>query len=84
MTMKRFAELPRPLTAIETRLIQWGLSEREAVALAPRMELSADATDAQITLAVTCAMVEAKEAATGRAEVLYLGGIRRDTLRGRP
>jgi len=69
------------LSATAQRLVRWGMSEREAHALARVVTLDRDATDPVVEDAVIGALVTAKEAADGLPEVEYLGGIRRDTLR---
>jgi hypothetical protein len=78
--MERLADEPRALTAVEARLVQWGLSERAAIALAHTVP--ENPTEAEITTAVIDALVKAKESISGSAEVIYLCGERRDTLRG--
>jgi hypothetical protein len=80
--MKQIAEEPLVLSPTEMRLMKWGMSEREAVALAPRMDVTPASTDAEIEQACIAVLVEVKEASSGRAQVQYLCGQRRDLLRG--
>jgi hypothetical protein len=79
--VKRLTEAPRPLNATETRLVQYGMSEREAVALAPHITLTENARDAEIEHAVICAIVCTAERIHGPAKITYLCGERRDILR---
>jgi hypothetical protein len=79
--MKHLHEPPRPLNATEMRLVQYGMSEREAVVLAPHVELPADATPKQIEDAVIYALVAVGEQVHGPADVRYISGQRRDVLR---
>jgi hypothetical protein len=69
------------LQATEQRLIAWGVTEREACALARIISVEPNATDAAVEQAVIEALVSAKQAVDGVPEIEYLGGIRRDTLR---
>ena len=71
----------RILTATETLLLRFCDDERQAVALAPYVNLRQDATDQQIADAVILALVRIKEAAQGKAEIHYVSGHRRDLLR---
>lgn len=71
----------RPLTRTEIQLFTFCGDERQAVALAKHVTLPDHATTQQIETAVTLALVRAKESLDGKAEVEYIGGIRRDTLR---
>ena len=82
--MKYLADAPRTLTATESRLLAYGLTEREAVTLAGSigLDLSA-ASDAEIEQAVILALVTAKESTSGPADVEYVFGERRDLRRER-
>ena len=71
----------RPLTRTEIQIFTWCGDERQAIALAKHVTLPDNATAQQIETAVTLALVRAKESVSRRAEVEYVGGIRRDTLR---
>lgn len=63
------------------RLVRYGCSEAQAYRLGRVCTLAADATDAACQDAVVLALVAASEVVNGRAEVTYVSGIRRDTLR---
>ena len=71
--------------ATEQRLIRYGCTEREALALAnvvlSQIALETDTSDAVVEQAVVNALVSVKEAVDGAADIEYLGGQRRDTLR---
>jgi hypothetical protein len=71
----------RPLTRTEILLFTWLDDERQAIALAKFVTLQDDATAEDVADAVMRALVAAKEAISGRAQVEYIGGERRDTLR---
>jgi hypothetical protein len=71
----------RPLTRTEIQIFTWCGDERQAIALAKHITLPDNATAEQIATAVTLALVRAKEAASGPAEVEYIGGQRRDDKR---
>lgn len=71
----------RPLTKTELLLFTWLEDERQAIALAKFVTLQDDATAEDVADAVCRGLVAAKEAISGRAQVEYLGGERRDTLR---
>ncbi len=65
----------------EHRLIRWGMTEREAVALARHLTLTHDTPDNNVMEAVCLTLVAAKQAVDGVGEIEYCGGQRRDTLR---
>jgi hypothetical protein len=65
------------------RLVRYGLTEGQATALARIVTLPRNASDAVVEIAVIAALVSVKQAVDGDAEVEYLGGQRRDTLRQR-
>jgi hypothetical protein len=69
------------LSTTAHRLIRYGIVEGQAYALAQTCTLSADASDDVVEDIVLRALVRAKEFASGRARVQYLGGQRRDLLR---
>jgi hypothetical protein len=69
------------LSITACRLIRWGTSDREAHVLAQIITLEPDASDAVVEQAVIEALVNAKHAVDGVADIEYLGGQRRDTLR---
>ena len=69
------------LQVTEQRLIRYGCTEREACALANVITLEPDASDSEVETAVIEALVNAKHAVDGVADIEYLGGQRRDTLR---
>jgi hypothetical protein len=69
------------LSVTAQRLIKWGTSEREALALARVIRIGDDATDACVEHAVIDALVSIKQAADGFADIEYIGGHRRDILR---
>jgi hypothetical protein len=69
------------LQVTEQRLIRYGCTEREACALANVVTLERDTPDAVVEQAVIEALVNAKHAVDGVADIEYLGGQRRDTLR---
>jgi hypothetical protein len=71
----------RPLTKTEMLLLRVCDDERQAIALAKHITLPENATAEQIEAVVTLALVRAKEAASGPADVEYVSGQRRDTLR---
>ncbi|HXJ88578.1 MAG TPA: hypothetical protein VMS18_17290 [Candidatus Binatia bacterium] len=53
----------------EHRLIRWGITEREATALARRLKLAHETPDDKVMEAVCLAFVSAKQAVGGVAEV---------------
>jgi hypothetical protein len=63
------------------RLIEWGCSEGQSQALASVIRLSRSTPDSAVESAVINALVAAKSAVDDVAEIEYVGGIRRDTLR---
>ena len=63
------------------RLVRYGLTEREAWTVSRCVRLTANTTDADCENAVILALVAASEAVNGRADVTYVSGVRRDTLR---
>jgi len=65
----------------EHRLIRWGMTEREATALARHTSLTAQSSDDECMEAVCMTLVRAKVAVDGVAEIEYISGQRRDTLR---
>jgi hypothetical protein len=69
------------LSETAQRLIRYGCTEAQAYRLARVCTLAADASNAVCEDAVILALVSASEAVHGRAEVTYISGIRRDTLR---
>jgi hypothetical protein len=72
----------RVLTPVERLLLSFCDDERQAIALAPHVNLPSDATEQEIESAVILALVRAKEACSGRAPQLeFVSGQRRDTLR---
>lgn len=82
MTEIKYMAVSRVLSPVEIQLFAFLGSEREAVALARFVvNLPEHATLAMIEQAVIRAMVTAKEAVSGPAQVEYVSGIRRDTLR---
>jgi hypothetical protein len=71
----------RSLTSTETLLLKCCDNERQAIALAPHVSLPDNATKQQIQDAVILALVKAKEAVQGTAEIEFISGQRRDLLR---
>jgi hypothetical protein len=69
------------LQATEQRLIRYGCTEPQAYTLARVMELDQDASDLDVEAAVILAMVNVKEAATGRAQIELVAGKRCDLQR---
>jgi hypothetical protein len=63
------------------RLLAYGMSEGQAYALAQHVTLAWDASDAVVEDAVLRALVRARERISGAAEIEYVTGQRRDTLR---
>jgi hypothetical protein len=78
-----FLPVSRVLTSTEAALFSYTGSERQAVALARVIHLPEDATYDQIEYAVEVTFVKMLEQMHGPAQVEYLGGLRRDTLRGK-
>ena len=74
-------KISRVLNQTEIQLLSYCNSEREAVALAKVIDLPEDADYYMIEQAVTAALCTGLEMANGPAEVEYIGGQRRDTLR---
>jgi len=76
----------RVLTHRESQLFSYLGDERQAIALAKIVWLRQEATQAEIEAAVTVAFVHAYEAKGGnrnRITIEYVGGQRRDNLRGK-
>jgi hypothetical protein len=63
------------------RLLAYGMSEGQAHALAKHLTLAWDASDDAVEDAVLRALVLARERVSGPAEIEYVTGQRRDTLR---
>lgn len=72
----------KALSPTEQRLVKFCDDERQALALAPFVSLSADATDEEVQDAVIVSFVKIKEAISGVAPELELvSGQRRDLIR---
>jgi hypothetical protein len=69
------------LSITAQRLIRWGASERESLALSRLITLERDTPEDGVEDAVITALVDAKQYVSGVADIEYLGGTRRDTLR---
>jgi hypothetical protein len=70
------------LTPTEQLLVEYCGEERQALALAPLVRLSPDATQQDVENAVILALVFAKQAISGPAPQLeYISGQRRDIIR---
>lgn len=80
--MKQITDGGRVLTRTERLLVEYLDNERQAVALAPYIYLPHGCTEADVAREVTKVLVDALEDSIGLARVQYLGGQRRDTLRG--
>src|SRR5258708_27880033 len=74
-------EAAQVLSVTAHRLIRYGCTEGQATALARVMTLDRDTTDAVVEDAVITALVSAKHAVDGVAEVEYLSGRRCDVQR---
>jgi len=79
--MLRLTNSGEVFTETAHRLIRWGMSEREAFALAQVMTLTGDASDDAVQNAVCLALVSAKQAVDGVAEIEYITGRRCDVQR---
>jgi hypothetical protein len=64
-----------------TELVEFCGSERQAHYIAQRLPYR-DLSEFALTEKIIELMIAAKERASGPATIKYLGGIRRDTLRG--
>jgi hypothetical protein len=69
------------LQVTEQRLIRYGCTEREACALANVITLEPDASDSEVETAVIEALVNAKHAVDGVADIEYITGRRCDVQR---
>jgi hypothetical protein len=69
------------LQVTEQRLIRYGCTEREACALANVVTLERDTPDAVVEQAVIEALVGAKQAVDGVADIEYIAGRRCDVQR---
>jgi hypothetical protein len=76
-----YLPVSRVLTPTEIQLFAYTGNEREAVALAKIVLLPEHATYEQIETAVIEALVRAKENVSGKAQIEYITGQRRDLLR---
>ena len=63
------------------RLLRYGCNETEAFCLASHVNISLDSTDEAVENEVISALVNAKQAVDGIAEIEFLGGQRRDVVR---
>ncbi len=77
-----YLPVSRVLSHLEIQLFSYLGAERHAIALAPYAVLSANATYEEIEREATRVIALVLEAKQGKTEVEYLGGQRRDTLRG--
>ncbi len=82
MTDLTHRQCSRPLTRTEMQFFSYTEDEREAIALAAVCSLPEGATYAQIEDAVLKCFAAALEHAGLKDELTYIGGQRRDTLRG--
>ena len=80
--MDKLTDGGRVLDRTERLLSDYLDNERQAVALAPYVYLPEGSTENDVAREVTKVLVNALEEAVGLSGVEYLGGIRRDTLRG--
>jgi hypothetical protein len=71
----------RVLTNTEQQLYNYCMNERQAIEFAKYLTLPDHASFDLIENAVAFALVRAKEAVSGRTEIEYIGGQRRDHLR---
>jgi hypothetical protein len=79
-------ESGRLLTRTETLLCDYLDNERQAVALAPHVfipeGLTFEEESAMVEKAIVRVLVDALENSVGFTNLVYVGGERRDTLRG--
>jgi hypothetical protein len=68
-------------TETAQRLIRYGCTEAQAYTLAKLIKLDRDATDDAVQNAVCSALVSAKQAVDGVAEIEYVAGRRCDMQR---
>ena len=79
--MRSLSEI-RVLSPVEQRLVEWGLSEGQALAIAAtNPTIATSATDAEIEHVVICTLVNVAEQIHGPAKLQYISGERRDTVR---
>jgi len=71
----------RVLTNTEQQFFNFCMDERQAIEFAKLVTLPENASHELIENCVALILLRAKEAVSGRTDVLYVGGQRRDHLR---
>ncbi len=79
----KYLPCSRVLSHLEIQLFSYLGAERHAVTMAPYAVLAEDASYEEIETEVTRIIATMLEKKQGKTEIEYMGGQRRDTLRGK-